>query len=73
MFQSRFGSFFGSFFAFFNPFFISILKFFGGSFVLQTCRPKKFCVSKQQTKLAFPILAGGGCEGNCQSDCSFAR
>ena len=25
---------------FFKPFFVSILKFFGGSFVLQTCRPK---------------------------------
>ena len=38
-FRSRFGSFFGSFFAFFKPFFVSILKFFGGNFILQTCRP----------------------------------
>ena len=42
MFQTRFGSFFGSFFAFFKPFFVSILKFFGGSFVLHACRPKKY-------------------------------
>ena len=40
IFQSRFGSFFGSFFAFFKPFFVSIQKFFGGSFVLHACRPK---------------------------------
>ena len=41
LFQTRFGSFFGSSFAFFKPFFVSIWKFFGGSFVLQTCRPKR--------------------------------
>ena len=42
IFQSRFGSFFGSFFAFFKPFFVSILNFFGGSFVLHACRPNKY-------------------------------
>ena len=29
------------FFAFFKPFFVSIYKFIAGSFVLETCRPKK--------------------------------
>ena len=36
--RSRFGSFFG-FFAFFKLFFVSNSNIFGGSFVLQTCRP----------------------------------
>ena len=42
-FQTRFGSFFGSVFAFFKPFFVSIK--FGGSFVLQTCRPNNFLIA----------------------------
>ena len=44
MFQTRFGLFFGSFFVLFKPFFVSISKFFGGGFVLQTCRPEVFCM-----------------------------
>ena len=44
MFRSRFGSFFGSvfFFRVFQTVFRIDLKFFGGSFVLQTCRPNTF-------------------------------
>ena len=40
IFRTRFGSFFGSL----KPLFVSILDFFGGSFVLQTCRPNKIAL-----------------------------
>ena len=39
--RTRSGSFFGSFFAFFKPSFVSMQTFFGGNFILQTCRPNK--------------------------------